>query len=123
VVLELNPKNMSRPSLRMPRSQDFVEKAKLANAAAIYLTFAEYIKMEGRAFPGTSPSLYDKDFPFFRQPTILGSFSVDGKTPFVFFLSFTVLAPHERMFRSRPLLIRRSANYVSFQKCNNFPIF
>ena len=68
----------------MPRSQDFVEKAKLANAAAIYLTFAEYIKMEGRAFPGTSPSLYDKDFPFFRQPTILGSFSVDGKTPFVF---------------------------------------
>jgi hypothetical protein len=40
--------------------------------------------MEGRAFPGTSPSLYDKDFPFFRQPTILGSFSIDGKTPFFF---------------------------------------
>jgi hypothetical protein len=40
--------------------------------------------MEGRAFPSTSPTLYDKDFPFFRQPTILGSFSIDGKTPFVF---------------------------------------
>jgi hypothetical protein len=40
--------------------------------------------MEGRTFPSTSPTLYDKDFPFFRQPTILGSFSIDGKTLFVF---------------------------------------
>jgi hypothetical protein len=40
------------------------------------------MKMEGRAFPSTSPTLYDKEFPFFRQPTILGSFSIDGKTPF-----------------------------------------
>jgi hypothetical protein len=40
--------------------------------------------MEGRAFPSTSPTHFDKEFPFFRQPTILGSFSIDGKTPFFF---------------------------------------
>ncbi len=43
--------------------------------------------MEGRAFPSTSPTHYDKDFPFFRQPTILGSFSVDGKTLFFLYSS------------------------------------
>jgi hypothetical protein len=72
--------------------------------------------MEGRAFPSTSPTLYDKDFPFFRQPTILGSFSIDGKTPFVYISqSSTILqywSQKTGIFVLWPRLIRRSANFL-----------
>jgi len=33
-------------------------------------------------FPSCSPNLYDKDFPYFRQPNIIGEFSLNGKREF-----------------------------------------
>lgn len=33
-------------------------------------------------FPSTSPDLYDKEFPYFRRPKIIGDFSITGKREF-----------------------------------------
>lgn len=52
-------------------------------------------------FPSSSPHLYDKDFPYIRQPNIIGEFSMDGKREF-------------QADRSQLQLLNRPQDSVSF---------